>query len=102
MFTVDFAKLPSSMNNMAGSALKRLSAAVGYNMTCSSQEEVEKQLPEKETSEQTPVQTGAIKTYEWLTWNIPRIMYLIMAGEVPEYAEDALKACDLIRNMDKS
>lgn len=32
--------MPSFMNNMAGGTLERLLAVVGYNMTCSSQEEV--------------------------------------------------------------
>ena len=235
MLTFEFAQVPSVMNNMAGGALKRLSAAVGYNMACHSQEEVEKQLPEyratwqklpgsqplqerivsdtqsialkspkaettasvdvlkstieqKEnlrsvkvialksaTSNEKPlkpkgkvkprdkfraetqsrqkqhrreiskkiregrarrnswrpdqilknrwakmspeerkeliqkfdhmVTTGAIKTYDWLTWNIPKysikMMYLVMSGEVPEYATDAIKMCDLMRDLDR-
>lgn len=162
MFTVDLTKLPSSMNNMAGSALKRISAAVGYNMTCSSQEKVEKQLPEGRTVEQKPLQdrvvfnvlsqktirrkikegrarkqswhpgeilrsrwikmsskeqeelvqnvesfvtSGAIQACDWLTWNVPKygisMIYLMLSGEIPDYAEDAMKACDLMRDMER-
>ena len=46
MLLTDVALLPSYIYNTAGSALKRVSEAIGYNMTCSSQEPVAKQLPE--------------------------------------------------------
>lgn len=235
----ELAQVPSFINNMAGGALKRFSAAVGYNMACSSQEKVSKQLPEYQpkqsrlpvdqsvqarsvTKQQTrrtdssaipecdlnartevkitpaedsaqakesiqPVKvskakspvtpkrtrgklnarsyhrhktlverqnnrhkilnkikagqarrkswrpdqilidrwakmspkqrkelihkvdclatTGAIKAYAWLSWNLPKLivkgMYLAISGEMPEYANDALKMCDLIRDLDK-
>ena len=230
MFTFQIAQVPSFMNNTAGSALKRLSTAVGYKMTCYSQEKVTKQLPEYQSkqathsllerptteslstpkisdskqevtlSETTPqktavlnkenikpvdtgqskltakparaagklnkrayyrhkdfvarkknrheilnkirsgqtrrqswrpdqilknrgakmslaerkdliekadrlVTTGAIKAYDWLAWNVPKysikVMFLIMTGEIPEYANDAMKLCDLLRNLDR-
>lgn len=243
MFSFDLARLPSFMNNMAQGVLKRLSTTVGYNMTCNSQEKVEKHLPEHDydstkslysksvrerevsdnhaelqvtqetsteghegdidtpeskyhrieilekeniepktitrpiksstrnialksrgkvsirdqyraTHQQTQKQhrreilrkiregqarrnswrpdqilknrwakmsqkerdklvdrldrlvgTGALKARDWLAWNAPKYttkaLYLILAGEVPEYANDAMKMCDLLRDMDR-
>ena len=69
MLSFEIAQVPSFMNNMAGGTLKRLSAAVGYNMACYSQEEVEKQLPKSEQKRLA--------------------------------ASDAMKMCDLMRDMDK-
>ena len=50
MLISGIAQLPSYISNMAQGALKRVSATLGYNTTCMSQDAVMKQLPETDTS----------------------------------------------------